>query len=83
MGYLGGKKYDTTLDLKDSFFHIDMEPGSVPYTSFVVHHGQFDYTQMPFGLKNAPVVFARFVYEIFADLVANSKISIYMWTTLY
>lgn len=83
MGYLGGKKYVTNLDLKDAFFHVDMEPGTVPYTFFVLPHGQFDYTQMPFGLKNAPVVFARFVYEIFTDLVANSKISIYMWTTLY
>ncbi|XP_076659907.1 uncharacterized protein LOC143363195 [Halictus rubicundus] len=32
---LGGKKYFTSLDLKDGFFHIKMDEESIKYTSYV------------------------------------------------
>ncbi|XP_065354978.1 uncharacterized protein LOC135949365 [Calliphora vicina] len=52
--YLGGKKYFTTIDLKNGFFHVKMASDSIKYTSFVTPYGQFEYLRMPFGLKNAP-----------------------------
>lgn len=33
---------------------------------------------MPFGLKNAPAVFQRFIYNIFKDLLEERQIVIYM-----
>lgn len=33
---------------------------------------------MPFGLRNAPAVFQRFVNRVFADLVKEDKVLIYM-----
>lgn len=33
---------------------------------------------MPFGLKNAPSVFQRFVNKIFTDMVRDGKLIIYM-----
>jgi len=36
---LEGKKYFTTLDLKDGFFHIKMHEDSIKYTSFVTQFG--------------------------------------------
>lgn len=66
---LAGKKYFTTLDLKDGFFHIKMHEESIKYTSFVTPLGQYEYLKMPFDLKNAPLKFQRFVAQIFKDLI--------------
>jgi len=46
---LAGKKYFTTLDLKDGFFHIRMHEDSIKYTSFVTPLGQYEYVKMLLG----------------------------------
>lgn len=55
-----------------------MHPDSIKYTSFVTPDGQYEYTKMPFGLKNAPPVFQRFVNNLFRDLIEDGKLVIYL-----
>ena len=76
--YLSKKVYFSLLDLKSEFHQVKMSEQSIPYTSFVAPHGQFEYTMMPFGLKNAPSVFQRFISCILKDFVRNGQIIIYM-----
>lgn len=73
---LRDKKFYSSLDLKDGFYHIAMAPGSIKYTSFVTPLGQFEFLRMPFGLKIGPQLFQRFLNEVMAKLIrtGNGKI---------
>lgn len=75
---LNGKKYFSSLDLKDGFFHVKIADDSVKYTSFVTPNGQFEYLRMPFGLKTAPSRFQRFVNSALKELVISGDVVVYM-----
>lgn len=62
---LAGKTIFSKLELKNGFFHVFMHKDSIKYTSFVTPLGQFEFLRMPFGLKNAPSTFQKFVNKIF------------------
>ena len=47
------------LDLAEGFYQIVVEPEDREKTAFITPFGKFQFTRMPFGLKNAPVVFQR------------------------
>lgn len=75
---LPNKKYFTSLDLKNGFHHVSVHENSIPFTSFITPHGQFEYVKMPFGLKNAPSVFTRYIRSIFECLLETGNILIYL-----
>lgn len=75
---LGNKRHFTKLDLKNGFFHVFMSEESIKYTSFITPLGQFEFLRMPFGLKNAPSIFQMFINKVFADLVKQGKVIIYL-----
>lgn len=75
---LKDKKYFSSLDLRNGFYHIKVSECSIKYTSFVTPIGQFEFLRMPFGLTNAPRVFQRFVNEYFDKLIRENKILLYL-----
>ena len=50
---LGHSKYFTTLDLASGFHQFKMNPKDQAKTAISVPLGHYEYTRMPFGLKNA------------------------------
>lgn len=55
-----------------------MDPDSIKYTAFVTPFGQHEFCKMPFGLKNGPAVFQRWLYTILHDLIKAGIIIVYI-----
>jgi len=56
----------TRLDLRSAYNLIRIKEGHEYLTAFRTPIGHFEYLVMPFGLRNAPSVFQRFVQDIFS-----------------
>ncbi|XP_026743752.1 uncharacterized protein LOC113505319 [Trichoplusia ni] len=65
---LGNSKYFSTLDLASGFHQIKMSPQDACKTAFSVPQGHFEFTRMPFGLKNAPATFQRLMNNVLTGL---------------
>ena len=54
---LHGCKYFTTIDLKNGFWQIPLDPESRKYTAFITEFDLFQFKILPFGICNGPAVF--------------------------
>lgn len=68
---LGKSTYFTTLDLKSGFHQIEMDPDHQFKTAFSTAMGHFQFTRMPFGLKNAPATFQRAMNNILGEFIGK------------
>ncbi|GFX24418.1 retrovirus-related Pol polyprotein from transposon 412 [Trichonephila clavipes] len=60
-------KVYSTLDLRNGFFHVDVDEDCRKYTSFIVPDGQFEFNKVPFGLSTSPGVFQHYVSSTLAS----------------
>ncbi|XP_050507921.1 uncharacterized protein LOC126885399 [Diabrotica virgifera virgifera] len=74
---LGKCQYFTTLDLASGFHQIEIDPKDIPKTAFSVENGHYEFTRMPFGLKNAPSTFQRVMDNILLGIL-NERCLVYM-----
>jgi hypothetical protein len=65
---LGRSAWFTTLNLQLGFWQIRMAPEDMSKTSLITKSELYDWTVMPFGLKNATNTFLRTMTEVFKDL---------------
>ncbi|EZG79504.1 RNA-directed DNA polymerase, partial [Gregarina niphandrodes] len=57
--------------------NVPLEEESQPLTAFVSKKGTFQYTVVPFGVKNSLIVFQRIMDQIFAGIIGNG-VSVYI-----
>jgi hypothetical protein len=61
---LGGSRWFTVLDLASGYWQVRMHENSKDKTAFSTPDGHFQFTRVPFGLKNAPIDFNRIMNAV-------------------
>lgn len=62
---LSHKTYYSVFDIKDGFYHIQLNEVSSKYCSFNTIYGTYRFLRAPFGLKNIPEFFSKVSIQIF------------------
>lgn len=65
---LGSAKYFSVFDLKSGFHQIGMAEADAEKTAFSTPFGHYQFSRMPFGLRNAPTTFQRLMDAVLAGL---------------
>ena len=65
------------MDGFSGYHQIQIAKEDFHKTTFVMEWGCFQYTVMPFGLKNEPTVFSHVVVTIFKDFI-QKFLQVYM-----
>jgi hypothetical protein len=78
---VGGKEVYSFTDGFSGFHHIRIASEDRYKTTLSTEWGSYQYTVMPFGLKNAPTIFSRVVVVAFKDFI-NKFLEVYLddWT---
>jgi hypothetical protein len=66
---LTGAQFFSTLDAEKGYHQVVVKPEARKFTAFATHEGLWQYTRMPFGLKNAPACFQRIMDLVLAGLL--------------
>ena len=65
---VGRARYISKLDLSKGFYQVPLTQEAQPKTAFVCYKGAFQFTRMPFGVKNAPACFQALMRRVLMDL---------------
>jgi len=66
---VGGQEVYSFTDGFSGYHHIKIAPKDRSKTTFVTEWGCFQYTVMPFGLKNVPAIFSHVVVVAFKEFI--------------
>ena len=65
---IGHAQYVTKFDLLKGYWQVPLTPCAREISAFVTPDGLYEYTVMPFGIKNAPATFKHMMNQVIAGL---------------
>ena len=65
---LSGKKIFSIIDMKDGFWHVELDQESSKLVTFNTPFGRYSFTRLPFGISSAPEVFQKRAQQTFGDI---------------
>lgn len=68
---LGEAKFFSKIDLESGYHQIRMKEDDIEKTAFSVNGAKYEFTRMPFGLKNAPSIFQRAIDDILRPFIGK------------
>ncbi|MBW0520858.1 hypothetical protein O181_060573 [Austropuccinia psidii MF-1] len=75
---LAKAKYITKMDCMKGFNQNGVEPNSMKLLRIICHMGIYEYTRMPFGIKNVPAHFQRMVETILQEEILKGWMIVYI-----
>ena len=63
-----GKKIFSIIDMKDGFWHVELDEESSKLVTFNTPFGRYSFTRLPFGISSAPEVFQKRAQQAFGDI---------------
>ncbi|MBW0539948.1 hypothetical protein O181_079663 [Austropuccinia psidii MF-1] len=75
---LAKAKYITKIDFMKGFHQNVVKPNSIKLLRIICHIGIYEYTRMPFGIKNAPAHFQTMMDKIFQEEILEGWMVVYM-----
>ncbi|MBW0540264.1 hypothetical protein O181_079979, partial [Austropuccinia psidii MF-1] len=71
-------KYITKVDFMKGFHQNGVKPNSMKLLRIIYHTGIYEYTRMPFRIKNAPANFQRMMDTIFQEEILEGWMVVYI-----
>ncbi|MBW0561982.1 hypothetical protein O181_101697 [Austropuccinia psidii MF-1] len=71
-------KYITKMDCMKGFHQNGVKPNSIKLLKIICHMGIYEYTRMPFGIKNATSHFQRMMDTIFQKEILEGWMVVYI-----
>ncbi|MBW0484597.1 hypothetical protein O181_024312 [Austropuccinia psidii MF-1] len=75
---LAKAKCITNIDCMKVFKQNGVKPNSMKLLRIICHMGKYEYTRMPFGIKNAPAHFQRMMDTIFQEEILEGWMVVYI-----
>ncbi|MBW0569238.1 hypothetical protein O181_108953, partial [Austropuccinia psidii MF-1] len=75
---LAKARYVTKMDCMKGFHQNGIKPNSMKLLRIICHMGIYEYTRMPFGIKNAPAHFQRMMDTIFQEEILEGLMVVYI-----